>query len=58
VATLDDLKLALRESLKLQSHYALLLNDYDGGHRRAFTDITAWLKRLHDCGWHIEDPKE
>ena len=42
----DDLIYALNESLKLQSHYASLLNDYDGGKRLIFPDITHWITRL------------
>jgi hypothetical protein len=37
---------ALEESVKLQSHYATLLNDYDGGHRLTFASADEWLRRL------------
>jgi len=37
---------ALEESVKLQSHYAGILNDYDGGKRLQFADAQAWLDRL------------
>jgi hypothetical protein len=37
---------ALDESIKLQSHYATLLNSYDGGKRLTFANSTAWIKRL------------
>lgn len=37
---------ALRESVELQSHYAKLLNDYDGGRRKAFASAEEWIKRL------------
>jgi len=40
-----DLEEALAESVRLQSHYARLLNDYDGGERRTFT-ADSWLARL------------
>lgn len=40
------LRAALSESVKLQSHYAGLLNDYDGGKRLKFADADAWLNRL------------
>jgi hypothetical protein len=40
---------ALEESLKLQSHYATLLNQHDGGERMVFADVNAWIKRLRDC---------
>jgi len=37
---------ALEESVKLQSHYAELLNMHDGGERRTFPHATDWLERL------------
>lgn len=37
---------ALEESVKLQSHYATLLNQYDGGERMTFT-VDSWLQRLN-----------
>lgn len=37
---------ALAESVKLQSHYAGLLNQYDGGQRIEFKDAEEWLARL------------
>lgn len=37
---------ALEESVKLQSHYAGLLNQYDGGQRLVFLDADAWIARL------------
>lgn len=49
------LREALDESVRLQSHYAALLNDYDGGKRMRFNSDT-WLSRLralrekHDAG--------
>lgn len=36
---------ALEESVKLQSHYASLLNMHDGGQRMTFT-VETWLNRL------------
>lgn len=42
-AKLDE---ALEESVKMQSHYAALLNDYDGGKRIVFASADEWLKRL------------
>lgn len=39
---------ALKESLKLQSHYAILLNKYDGGQRMTFDSVEHWLKRLRE----------
>jgi hypothetical protein len=44
--TIRELRAALTESLKLQSHYAGLLNTYDGGKRMQFADNNAWLERL------------
>lgn len=42
----DELYHALEESVKLQSHYASLLNMYDGGQRLQFKDAKDWLVRL------------
>jgi hypothetical protein len=47
---LTRLQIALRESLILQSHYAALLNQFDGGNRRGFADPEAWMKRLKETG--------
>ena len=41
-----ELRHALAESLKLQSHYASLLNAYDGGKRMEFATPEDWIKRL------------
>ncbi|MEI9971096.1 MAG: hypothetical protein WDO73_03030 [Ignavibacteriota bacterium] len=40
------LQYALGESVKLQSHYAKLLNMHDGGERMSFADADEWLVRL------------
>lgn len=40
------LRVALKRSVDLQSHYAKLLNDYDGGNRMQFVDIESWISRL------------
>lgn len=45
-----ELRAALAESLKLQSHYATLLNGWDGGERRGFPDVEAWIARLREIG--------
>jgi hypothetical protein len=37
---------ALERSVKLQSHYAWLLNQYDGGNRIGFVNADEWLQRL------------
>ena len=42
------LRRALEESVELQSHYAKLLNMYDGGKRTQFDSADAWIKRLAD----------
>jgi len=42
----DALRAALEESVKLQSHYASLLNQYDGGRRMTFANADAWCMRL------------
>lgn len=39
---------ALSESIKLQSHYAKLLNGYDGGIRKTFRSSEDWIERLHE----------
>lgn len=41
-----EIRFALEESIKLQSHYAQLMNQIDGGHRREFKDGDEWMKRL------------
>lgn len=43
-----ELRVALEESVKLQSHYADLLNMHDGGHRIGFKDAKAWIARLRE----------
>lgn len=40
------LKTALEESVKLQSHYAALLNSHDNGERLHFENADQWLERL------------
>lgn len=46
----EVLELALSESLKLQSHYAKLLNMHDGGQRVGFESPAAWIARLRETG--------
>jgi len=43
---LFQLRAALEASVKLQSHYAGLLNQYDGGQRLQFSSSEEWLERL------------
>jgi predicted lipase len=45
-----ELEAALEQSIKLQSHYALLLNQHDGGERRVFLNAREWLDRLKETG--------
>ena len=45
-----DLRFALGKSLFLQSHYAELLSDYDGGERRKFGTVEDWMARLREVG--------
>lgn len=47
---LVELRTALDESVKLQSHYATLLNPLDGGERKQFADGKAWIARLRETG--------
>jgi hypothetical protein len=42
----DKVLHALEESLKLQSHYAYLLNAHDGGERIGFATADKWIARL------------
>lgn len=44
------MSLALDEAMRLQSHYAELLNDFDGGKRVGFQSGEAWMDRLDECG--------
>lgn len=37
---------ALEQSVRLQSHYAMLLNEIDGGRRKTFANADAWIERL------------
>lgn len=47
-ALVADLLVALDESVKLQSHYAKLLNMHDGGVRRPFASLKEWMERLRE----------
>ena len=46
LAEAERLREALEASVKLQSHYANLLNMHDGGERIGFKNADAWLERL------------
>ena len=39
---------ALEELVKLQAHYARLLNAHDGGERKAFESAEQWMERLKE----------
>jgi hypothetical protein len=45
---LARLRFALEESVKLQAHYAKLLNMHDGGERMVFPTVEAWIARLDE----------
>jgi hypothetical protein len=45
---IKQLREALEESVKLQSHYANLLNCTDGGGRMTFENADAWVSRLEE----------
>jgi len=45
---IEKLEKAIDESLKLQSHYAKLLNMYDGGERKGFKTRKEWMDRLDE----------
>jgi hypothetical protein len=42
----DAAQNALERSVKLQSHYAGLLNMWDGGERMQFKNADEWIERL------------
>lgn len=46
---LNEVWSALVQSVELQSHYASLLNGYDGGNRTIFDGPRSWIKRLREC---------
>lgn len=49
---LGELCEALAESVKLQSHYAELLNMHDGGQRITFRSEREWMARLRQVREH------
>jgi hypothetical protein len=55
LAEVAQLRNALAESLKLQSHYATLLNQHDGGARMTFRDNKEWLERLRAVHETVHD---
>lgn len=42
----DEVWEALEQSVKLQSHYAALLNMYDDSKRMEFPNAGSWIQRL------------
>ena len=48
--TIKELHEALRESVRLQAHYAELLNMHDGGERIVFKSVEDWIDRLKKIG--------
>lgn len=56
---IHEFEIALEESLKLQSHYAFLLNSYDGGERKDFKSVAEWIDRLKTYGtiksYYVDD---
>ena len=44
----QEFRFALEQSVRLQSHYAKLLNQYDGGTRRVFASADEWMARLRE----------
>jgi hypothetical protein len=50
-----QLQYGLEESLKLQSHYAELLNMYDHGERIQFDTVEEWLQRIEQV--KLQRPK-
>lgn len=57
-ARLNLLERALDESVKLQSHYARLLNQYDGGERMTFESGRTWIERLVELDGPRKPPEE
>jgi hypothetical protein len=48
IAEIEKLYHALSESVRLQAHYAELLNMYDGGERIVFKTAKEFLNRLDE----------
>lgn len=46
VEEVEAMREALEKSVKLQSHYATMINMHDGGERITFDSAQAWLDRL------------
>jgi len=52
---IESMEEALKESLKLQSHYAELLNMHDGGERMQFKTVDEWMDRLRSLKMREEN---
>lgn len=52
---LERLRAALEMSVRLQSQYASLLNQHDGGKRMIFCNAGHFLERLEELGAKIEE---
>ena len=52
ILLITELENALQESLKLQCHYAELLNMYDGGRRITTFTVDSWMLRLKENRIH------
>jgi len=52
---IEKLEKAIDESLKLQSHYAKLLNMYDEGERRQFKNRIEWMVRIDEVAKNQAD---
>lgn len=48
--SVEDMYVALRESVRLLSTLAGLLNQYDGGRRIKFATPEAWIAGLREAG--------
>ena len=47
-AEIEALRAALEASVRLQSHYAWLLNEHDDGGRMTFDDADAWMAWIYE----------
>lgn len=58
--TTKELTDALNMSLRLNKHYATLLNQYDNGgrHPEYFSSIQNWIDRLYETGKPTKEKKD
>lgn len=52
-----EIWVALEELVKLQSHYARILNQYDGGNRLEFQSANEWMDRQKRMNRRHDDNK-